>query len=125
MSQWKRGFVATEGTIVAAGPTTTAPATQRPGWRTGTARICSGLAGAATSCRPADAISRPSASSALGLVDLGRADLAPLNSPPGQGAFVRPVLYERLHRLLDGLDEPRALGDRDAVRQRAVGLARL
>src|SRR3954447_7806416 len=124
MSQWKRGFVATEWTIVAARTTTIAAATQRPGWRTGPARICSGLAGAATSCRPADAISRPSASSALGRVDLGRADRAPLDSPPGQDALVRPVLHERLHRLWDGLDEPRALGDRDAVRRRAVGLAR-
>ena len=44
-SHWNTGLVTSMWTNMAASTAMTAAAIQRPGWRTGTARICSGGAG--------------------------------------------------------------------------------
>src|SRR5579884_254623 len=107
-------FVAIESPRAIATYRTTRPASQRPGWRTGIARISSGGAAEAAP---------PEATSESRGVELGLGDGTGLHAPFDQDLAVRAVL----HQVLEGRDQrlrhPVVLGERDPVRREGERLA--
>src|SRR4051794_26029148 len=117
-SHSKRGFVATERTIATARTRTIAPATQRPGRRTGTARMSSG--------RPSPPVSLTADTAqrlAGGAVDLWVADRAVLDPPLFEDRLVLAVRHQFLQRFEHRLGEPAALRNGKAVGGEFVGFA--
>src|SRR5215212_2034392 len=116
----KRGLVASERISAAETTSTTAAATHRPGWRTGTASIASG--GTRSAVVDAVVLMRTRAS-ALSAVDRGARNGAALDAPLAEDLLVLPVRDDLLDGGEDRLVEPAALRQRDAVGSGAVRLA--
>src|SRR5437588_6144235 len=122
MPQPKRGLVATKWARTTATKSTIAATIQRPGWRTGTARMSSGRRASAPA-PPGGAETGSGSGLADGAVDLRGGDGARLDPPLGEDRLVPPVGDQHLQRREQGTGQPAALGDGDPVRERAVGLA--
>src|SRR3954451_11797593 len=117
-SHSKRGLVAIEWMIATARTRTIAPATQRPGRRTGTARMSSGRPSPPVSLT-ADTVQRL----ALGAVDLRVADRAVLDPPFFEDRLVLAFGHQVLQGFQQRLGEPAALRHRKAVGGEFIGFA--
>src|SRR5580704_16132674 len=118
----KRRFVATESPSETTTATTSVAASQRPGWRTGTALISSGRA-AAGSLISVPGEGQAARGLARGAVDSRSGDRARRDAPALQDREVLAVGYQQLECPQDRLRHPRSLRDRDAVGCGAVRFA--